>query len=439
MRSVRKSEPTAIEVAGYDILHLLGEGGMAQVFLARRLADRRQVVLKIIHPHLMEDPRVRAAFRWEVQSLRRFRHPYAVALLDASAPDSLRPWLALEHVDGRTLEEVVSTRGRMHFDEVGRILGMVCSALFAAHHAGILHRDLTLANIMSAEEPGRESIVKVMDFGLSRPGDGLFLSLDQLNGNGSSLGVGTPDYLCPEMLRGESVDHRGDLYCLGVVLYGLLSGRLPFADQKTVEDMIKAHQHLDPPTFRMRGIGDVPPAVEAVVRLCLAKNPADRPADARQLALLYGKAIGRPIAGPADFEVAAHTPVEEERPGVVLHRVEAWMPEAIAIMKLRAFAEAVGGIVEDSLPGLIEFRVPDPESVPEPVRTGWLSIFRRGPETPSSWLRFELRFRSTSADRKNQVTIELAATSTTRSAVERRRDFFDRLGRELRAYLLVAG
>lgn len=437
MRSARSL--AGPEIAGYEIVRLLGEGGMAQVFLARRLADRREVVLKVIHPHLLEDAHVRAAFRWEVQSLRRFRHPFAVALLDASAPDSVRPWLALEYVPGRTLEDLVRARGRFHFDEVGRLLGMICSALYAAHHAGILHRDLTLANLMLAESSTGGGIVKVMDFGLSRPGDGLFLSMDQLAGNTASLGVGTPDYICPEMIRRESVDHRGDLYGLGVVLFGLLTGRLPFADCHTIEEMVEAHLQASPPTFRMCGIGDVPPAVEAVVRLCLAKNPADRPADARQLALLYGKAIGRPIAAAEDFEVAAHTPVEEERPGVVLHRLEAWMPEAIAVMKLRAFAEAVGGIIEDSLPGLIEFRVPDPESVPEPVRTGWLSIFRRGPETPSSWLRFELRFRSTSADRKNQVSIELAATSTSRGEIERRRDFFDRLGRELRAYLLVAG
>src|SRR5262249_16936535 len=183
----------------------------------------------------------------------------------------------------------LQTNSRLTPARAGRLLYQLCEVLQAAHGVGIVHRDLKPANLMIVDPDTPYELLKVMDFGLAK-----MLTPDQyakITQTHTEFAVGTPGYMCPEQARGDEMDGRGDLYSVGVILYELLAGRLPFAVRSTM-DLLLAHVTEDPPplTFESNDL-EVPPAVEEVVRRCLAKNPEDRPRNARELAELYEAAL----------------------------------------------------------------------------------------------------------------------------------------------------
>jgi eukaryotic-like serine/threonine-protein kinase len=281
----------------------------------------------------------------------------------------------MEHVAGLNLEQLLVRVRRLSPEKTGALLGKLCVVLQAAHDQGILHRDLSAPNLMITD-PGtpRESL-KVMDFGLARA-TGFYIAPEKLQGNPNSFGPGTPDYLAPEQIRGDEVNHRSDLYSVGAILFQMLTGRLPFHSAKTVSEIVQAHLNQSPPSFEEVGIFHLPAPIEAVVQRCLAKFPPDRPDSARELAELYGAALGQPIVKASDFVTTAAprpaaAPSFDERD--VLDRFEAWMPEQVAAMKLRGFVQAFGGEVLDSAPGVIRVRLRDGEApAPQQGVWGWL-------------------------------------------------------------------
>src|SRR6516162_7096014 len=195
----------------------------------------------------------------------------------------------MEYIKGVTLDTLLHTNRRLSPARVGRLIYQLCEVLQAAHNEGIVHRDLKPANLMIVDPDTPYELLKVMDFGLAK-----LLTPDQMaqiTQTHTEFAVGTPGYMCPEQARGEEMDGRGDLYSVGVILYELLAGRLPFAGRSTM-DLLLAHVTEDPPplTFEDKHL-DVPPAVEDVVRRCLAKNPDDRPRNARELAECYEGAL----------------------------------------------------------------------------------------------------------------------------------------------------
>jgi serine/threonine-protein kinase len=204
-----------------------------------------------------------------------------------------------------------------------------------------------------------------MDFGLAK-----MLQADpsgrKASDTGMDFAVGTPGYISPEQVRGDQIDHRSDLYSVGVILFELLTGRLPFTGDETM-DVLLAHATEPPPSFASLGASSwVPLAIETVVQSCLAKNPADRPASARELAERYEAAVMGEIAELAEEaeEVSADqtpasepTPLPPFDPQVVIHRMEAWMPESIATYKLRGFVHDFQGEVLESVPGMIRVRL----------------------------------------------------------------------------------
>ena len=250
-------------------------------------------------------------------------------------------------------------------------------------------------------------ILKVMDFGLAK-----LLGPETVNPrlsvSNNDFAVGTPGYMCPEQARGDDMDNRGDLYSVGVILYELLTGQLPFAGKSTM-DMLLAHAVEPPPAFSLLGAGQVaPPAVESVVQWCLAKDPADRPSSARDVSECFEAALAacegadggeyaptrpnpRPEAshlGPARQPPQAATAApaapdefpEDHDPLTTVHRLAAWMPESIAAYKLRGFINDVGGEVVESVPGRIRVRLGGKGSVYEAPQRGslsWLGIGRK--------------------------------------------------------------
>jgi serine/threonine-protein kinase len=428
----------------YEVVQPLGEGGMGRVYLARQMDEGRPVVVKVMHARLAADPRFRQHFQRETQLMSRFQHPHAVTLYDASLDGPDEPCIVMEYVPGVTLEVLVRRHGRLPAERVGRLLGQLCSVLGAAHSAGILHRDLTAVNmmIMDADKPTEK--LKVMDFGLARAGSGPYFALEKLTGNGKSIGGGTPDYVCPEQIRNEEVDHRGDLYSVGVLLFKLLTGRLPFQDAATVAAILRAHVERKPPTFAAVGArAAVTPAMEAVVQSCLAKYPHERPQSARELGERFEKALGCKIL-LEDAVPPTPAVIEPARPRInpreLVDYLEAWMPESIAVVKLRGFVGDLGGEVIGSEPGLVRVRLPRAAKAAQEKPSSLMAWFglTRPSDTPADMAIMELHMERKPGPR-NQLGI----------SVLMRPERPDRLGspatwktwctrvcRELRAYLI---
>ena len=424
---------------------------MGQVSLGRDVRSGDDVAIKLMHDHLVNDVAARARFRREAQIMARLRHPNTVALLDSALDDPEPPCLIMEYVPGASLELLTKDHGRLQVEAVARILSQVCQALYAAHSLGILHRDLSAENVMLDPTTGR---VKVMDFGLARSGSGFFVPLEKLTGSGASIGGGTPDYMCPEQVRGETVDHRGDIYSTGVLLFKLLTGRLPFAEAHEVADILVAHVRSRPPRFADVGVRDVPAEVEAVVQSCLAKTPGERPQSARELAERFTHACRMRLVSDEDYPSPAleqsPAPDQQAAPAEdpnMLDRLEAWMPEQVASIKLRAFVEGVGGEVFDSEPGVLRVTLRDPRQKPQAVEKkgllGFLGFGRKKLEDPDRLLLL-LYMEKKEAGGRSLVQITVVLPSNQQGCGREssedqamRRGFGERICRELRAYLMI--
>jgi serine/threonine-protein kinase len=426
----------------YEILRLLGEGGMGRVYLARQTDLGRQVVVKVMHDHIAADPLFCDRFRREMQLMAHFQHPYAVTLYDASLDDPQGPCIIMEYIRGVTLDTLLARNGRLTPMRVGRLLGQLCEVLQAAHTEGIIHRDLKPANLMIVDPDTPYEILKVMDFGLAKP-----LVHDPQAPFALTHGdftVGTPGYMCPEQARGEEMDHRGDLYSVGAILFELLAGRLPFAGASTM-DVLLAHATEEPPRFADVGAQDfVSPAVEAVIMACLAKSPVDRPTSARELAERYEQALFE-----QEVDSGAQAPEQTDRNGgqpvagsplandplAVVHYLEAWMPEKVASYKLRGFVNDVGGELVESVPGRIRVRLGGKNCAYEAPRENSFSWF--GLARKASHIDLELHLHRPDPHRDNlQITVVMRPGSRNVTNDERWRGRCVQIFCDLRGYLM---
>jgi serine/threonine-protein kinase len=394
-----------------------------------------------MHDHIAADSKFRERFQRETLLMARFQHPYAVTLYDASLSDPQGPCIIMEYIRGVSLDVLVkNNRGRLSAGRVGRLLGQLCEVLYAAHSAGIIHRDLKPTNLMVVDPDTPYERIKVMDFGLATLIDQP--NLRQVNLTGTDFAVGTPAYICPEQVRGDLVDHRGDLYSVGVILYEMLTGRLPFTRQQTM-DMLLAHATEDPQGFaELSPDLQIPPAIEAVVLDCLAKQPEQRPASARDLAeryetaLAHEEALQETVVLPDDPRSAQATPAPPTvvDPAAVVYHLEAWMPETIAVHKLRGFIHDVGGEVLQSVPGQIQVQLGGPGSVYQLGRgMSWFGLNRKNGK-----LQMELLMQPGDSERRNHLRIAVVMRSPDGDATfdPRWRYLTAQVFCDLRAYLM---
>lgn len=383
----------------YEIVKYIAEGSNGEVYLARPLGAKPDqfVVVKRVKEQLLQNPKFRQFFESEVRSMKRFDHPYVVKLIDATLHDPIGPCLVLEYIHGHTLEQIMAKYPRWYPERMAKLVGQLCHALQAAHDAGIMHRDMKPANIMIVGFNTPQETVKVMDFGFAGFTERPHIQLAELTGRGPVFCCGTPAYVSPEMVRGDACDGRADLYGVGCILYELLTGRLPF-EFPTVEEIMAAHVKTAPPAFYKLGIKDVPPSVEGVVQLALAKYPAERHQSGRDLAIHFGQAVGMPSLWqdtapknyrPKETQTKSGTIIVDKRaihapkPGSVEDKFtfydnfEASLAPKIAAAKLRGFVDDVGGTIVDSEPGVIRMRVDLPEGYREQgmTRSGLFSWF----------------------------------------------------------------
>ncbi len=362
----------------YTVVRPLAEGGMSRLYLARQTLTGREVVVKVLKEQFLADPATVEHFRREIHVSTHFRHPHAVAALDAATGGPSGPVLVMELLRGEDLQQLLARKGRFSVDRVARYLAQLCDVLQAAHDAGIVHRDLKPGNCMILAHGTPRETLKLMDFGLAQMRSVLYIAPEEVDDPNLPAAAGTPEYICPELIRGQGMDHRGDLYSLGIVLFELLTGKRPFAGE-TPDDLLVAHLREPPPRFADLGVGElVPPGVEAVVRTCLAKYPDERPGSAAELAQRFLKAVGVAAAyllrTPTPPAGSGLTPRPAAPPAVdrnaVRHSIETVMLEAMALVKIKGFIHDLGGTVVESVPGLIRVRLPDPQ--PRPERRGGL-------------------------------------------------------------------
>lgn len=269
----------------YKILALVGVGGMGAVYCAQHLGIDRRVALKILQPNLaIGNEYVMELFTREAKLAGRLTHENIVDVKDAGqTPDGIA-YIAMEWLEGRTLDEELASQGRFDFQRAIGILRQIAAALSAAHAERIIHRDLKPANIMLLDTPDGRDQVKVLDFGI-----GKILSETTANSPVSAL-VGTPQYACPEQLTvGGHVDGRSDIYSLGVIFYRLLGGELPFKCS-SISELLQLQLTGTPPSL-LAIRPETPPEIEALINRMMAKDPAERPQSAGELSRLLDRIL----------------------------------------------------------------------------------------------------------------------------------------------------
>ncbi len=258
----------------YSLERELGRGGMGIVYLAREVRLDRPVALKLFPPALAVQPTLRDRFLREARTAARLSHPHIVQIYAVDEVESF-VFFAMAYVEGETLGSRVRRRGPLPPSEAARMLREVAWALGHAHEQGVIHRDVKPDNILMEAATGR---ALVADFGIA----GLRHDATGTSGEVSGEVIGTPEFMSPEQATGQRADALSDIYSLGVVAFYALSGRVPFSGAKAVEVLAQHMTQLPPPLAETAPA--VPRRVARIVDACLAKDPAERPAGAAQLA-----------------------------------------------------------------------------------------------------------------------------------------------------------
>src|SRR6266851_5744823 len=191
----------------YEAKRLLGEGGMGRVYLARQYDPDRYVVVKVMHEDLCHDRKFMERFERETRTMAKFQHPHSVALLDSALDDPLGPCIVMEYIKGVTLDQLLVKNKRFTPARVARLVGQLCEVLQCAHDLGIVHRDLKPANLMVVDADTPDEQIKVMDFGLAKVAASLAGQTPTVTS--AEFAIGSPKYIAPEQIRGETVDPRG--------------------------------------------------------------------------------------------------------------------------------------------------------------------------------------------------------------------------------------
>jgi serine/threonine protein kinase/Tol biopolymer transport system component len=308
-------------IGNYDIVEEIGRGGMAVVYRAYQHSLNRHVAIKVLAPQLSFDQQFVERFQREARAAAKLQHPNIVVIHDVAHEQGIY-FLVMELLEGRTLKQLIEQKGSLSPERSARIVGQLASALDYAHQQGFVHRDIKPANIFVA----REDRTTLADFGIAKAAS----ETQHLTRTG--MLIGTPEYMSPEQAEGGEVDYRTDLYALGVVLYQMLAGRVPF-QSTTPHATLHAVIYEPPPPLRQLRPG-LSPAVESVAMKSIAKQPAHRYQDGSEMvsalrAALTGQptvAIAAPPPRPTAPPPQAAAPPAQRRSPVV------WIVAALVVL-----------------------------------------------------------------------------------------------------------
>lgn len=295
----------------YLIEGLIKHGGMGSVYIGKHVLMDKIVAIKVLRQSLAMDNDVVARFSREAKAASRINHPHAVSVTDFGEDEEGVVFLVMEYLDGQTLKDVIKESGPMPLDRVVEIIRQVGGALDAAHGQGVVHRDLKSENVMLSQTNGADW-AKVLDFGIAKIQQAA--GARDIDITAPNLVIGTPQYMSPEQCHQSGpLDARSDVYSLGVIVYEMLTGRVPFTGESPTVIMMKQVQ--DPPPSIRELRPDLPAGVDAVVARALAKQPADRFQSAGELAGALAEAASvasasAPVAAPVAAPITEpNTPV----------------------------------------------------------------------------------------------------------------------------------
>jgi serine/threonine protein kinase len=334
MRSMTdEPDVTLPDLGPYRALKVLGVGGMGQVYLAEKSEGGEKVAVKVLHKELIEQPAAVIRFTQLGAMAMKLRHPNIVQVLDCGTLDGGQPYWVMEYLDGHDLGELLSEKGPVGYERMLEIARPVCTALNAAHQAGLVHLDIKPSNIFLAQVGGKE-MVKLIDFGIAALKD---------QPNADSI-LGAPEYWSPEQASAREVDGRSDLYSFGVVLYEMLTGHLPFRSH-TFSDLVEHHLYSEPPPLSQVSTSPVPipRLVKNVVLKCLSKDRTRRYQDALELERALGEAVQKSEEEENEpaMQIVGETPSGE----LVVAPKDEVKPRSRSAKIARAAVSFVGGFV----------------------------------------------------------------------------------------------
>ncbi|HEX8353507.1 MAG TPA: bifunctional serine/threonine-protein kinase/formylglycine-generating enzyme family protein, partial [Pyrinomonadaceae bacterium] len=288
----------------YQLERKLGQGGMGLVFKAQHKFIKTQHAIKVILPDLVgNDPSLAARFRQEAMAAAAIRHPNTVSVTDYGVLGGTTPYLVMEFVEGRSLHDVLAEERRLAPEAAVEIMLAVCAGVAAAHRQGIVHRDLKPLNIMLRPGVPPGETLKVLDFGLAKIKSGELLgSFVAAQTQGM---MGSPFYMAPEQWGDDDIDVRADIYSLGVILYQMVAGDVPFKG-KSVPSIMSMHLNSPPVPLAERGV-EVPPPLERAIQHALEKSPEKRPHSVEEFAAELREALPQFGGGAALREPGATT------------------------------------------------------------------------------------------------------------------------------------
>ena len=254
----------------FKVVALIARGGMGKVYRSEQAPLGRVCALKILNPNYAgeNDPEFHKRFFLEASIASKLTHPNTVTIFDYGRTDDDIYYIAMEYLEGRTLHRAIKEEGPLAEERAAHIARQICRALREAHSLGVIHRDLKPANVYLVEHADEADFVKVLDFGLVKNVEGNAEELTQ-----AGLFMGSPKYMSPEQIRGDKVDARTDIYSLGIVLYEMVTGKVPF-DRANSVNILMAHVNEPPPPLRETcPTCDASPQLEDVIWKCIAKDP----------------------------------------------------------------------------------------------------------------------------------------------------------------------
>ena len=344
-----RAYPVGAVLGSYRLLQQIGAGGMGRVFVAEHVRLGRRVALKVLRSEFSGNLEAVKRFFAEAHAVNCISHENIIEVSDFVESRHGPSFYIMELLHGQDLRAAQEREGILSLDRILRIGAQICSGLGAAHAGGIVHRDLKPDNIFLIERNGQRDFVKLLDFGVAKLMNANFEEAATFR---STVGmvVGTPDYMAPEQALGHQVDHRADIYATGVILYEMVAGRRPFVANSAREVMV---QHLTTTPCRpsrLNPAGKIPEELEDLILACLAKEPAHRPQDIREVeqrlrdilagsAGRGGAAPARPAAaeiaqarrrGGADGAASRRRPGSAAAPAVREHAVDRRRPGAPA-------------------------------------------------------------------------------------------------------------